>query len=890
MSKNNAEIVMIGFGWVGQANAIALNKMGYSVSAYDPGKPDNYYTDHLDEYPKIERLSSPLEKDSENTWYMVTVGDIVSEEGVQDISLIKTALDSLKEAKGKVILRSTILPQKLASLDFDIYMPEFLHEKYAVEECFHPHLFIIGTREDVKYPDFLKQLEKHSYKKFKGTPEEASYIKYLSNIWNSVRIAFVNEFGDGVVTPAGVDSVQNIEKVLNFLFEGQSYLKYGKGFKGHCLPKDVRAFARAYKDARKNNAILEATYASNKIHMKAEEILPEWYSMWDFKEGKNRHIGRIWQNLNDKRAVQKIRKPFRFIVDGISKVVPAKSLEKTKKIWNEKGNENPDYYSNFYKHFDKDISSSQALSEGKADYARLVLADPLLRVSLGEMQNKRVLDFGCGVGRITESFANDFGEVEGVDIAPSMLLEAGNRLKKVENVMFVEIDGEHLPYKDNYFDFIFSNLTLQHVPGYDSLEIILEEMYRTLSHSGIAKIQLGTGRGYKKWHWAAGVTYPIEEAEALAREIGFEIVDRQIENIDHFWLTLRKEGGGTRVSGKETPNLKDDKKSKGNKKLTITGGSGYVGSRVANRLTEEGWDITVIDKATPKERNTELDSSVKFEHVYISLENYDAVKKALEGAEVVLHLAADIGPINYMLEKQADIMYNNMEADTALYRALEEVGARSIIYSSSSMIYQHTPRYPYKEEDASSILPPTNVYGFSKLAGEYFCKSYSSQYGMNYTILRYHNIYGPGEDSKGSTPGDIHVIPALCEKVNNGQYPLEFLGNPEATRPFTFIDDAVEATIKIIEKVHENNNTVINTDFNIGNKGHITILELGKLIWEKFGDDRPFKYTAKESKASKHSSFRREVDVSKVKNAVGWEATTPLDKGLDVTMEWIKSR
>ena len=176
MPQNNEKIVVIGFGWVGQANALSLRLMGYDVSVYDPGDPEHHY-DHPDEYESISRLKDPLQNDSENTWYIVTVGDRVSEDGVQDISLIRSALDSLKQAKGKTILRSTILPEKLGSLDFDIYFPEFLHEKFAVQECLEPYLFVVGIREDIRFPSFLDEWSKRSYKVFRGTPEEASYIK-----------------------------------------------------------------------------------------------------------------------------------------------------------------------------------------------------------------------------------------------------------------------------------------------------------------------------------------------------------------------------------------------------------------------------------------------------------------------------------------------------------------------------------------------------------------------------------------------------------------------------------------------------------------------------------------------------------------------------------------
>lgn len=204
------------------------------------------------------------------------------------------------------------------------------------------------------------------------------------------------------------------------------------------------------------------------------------------------------------------------------------------------------------------------------------------------------------------------------------------------------------------------------------------------------------------------------------------------------------------------------------------------------------------------------------------------------------------------------------------------------------MVFQHATHYPYKEEDLPKVNPPTNIYGLSKLVGEYFCKAYQAQYGLPYVIIRYHNIYGPGEDSKGETPGDIHVIPALIEKVLSGQYPLELLGDPAATRPFTYVDDAVEATVRIVEEAVKENPQVLNNDFNIGVREATKILDLAELIWKILGDNRPFKFAAKETKAV--TALHREMDPTKIEKIIGWKAHTSLEEGIKKTAEWIKTR
>jgi nucleoside-diphosphate-sugar epimerase len=322
------------------------------------------------------------------------------------------------------------------------------------------------------------------------------------------------------------------------------------------------------------------------------------------------------------------------------------------------------------------------------------------------------------------------------------------------------------------------------------------------------------------------------------------------------------------------------------KTILITGGTGYVGSRVAEALNAAGEKVVVVDIATPEGRGISFSPGIEFRHHDLRIPS--EALKGIAGADMVLHLAADIGSLTYMHDHQAEILTNNSAIDAAVYPALLANKIPRVVYSSSSMVFQYPPQFPYTESDIGKIRPPSNVYGFAKLGGEYFCRSYAQQFGLEYTIIRYHNIYGPGEDSKGSTPGDIHVIPALLQKVLGGQYPLEFLGNPEATRPFTYVDDAVVATADIVMRVARGDEAVKNNDFNIGNDKYYTILELGKTIWEKYGDGRPFEYKVIETKAD--TALRREVDIAKIRETLGWSPKIGLEEGLEPVAKWIRER
>jgi UDP-glucose 4-epimerase len=322
------------------------------------------------------------------------------------------------------------------------------------------------------------------------------------------------------------------------------------------------------------------------------------------------------------------------------------------------------------------------------------------------------------------------------------------------------------------------------------------------------------------------------------------------------------------------------------KKILITGGCGYVGSRVALELARRKNPVIVCDIISPGRRGITFPPEVEYRQVDLRIP--EDAEKALAGSEVVLHLAADIGSLNYMRDYQADIIKNNAAVDAAVYPALIANNVKWVVYASSSMVFQGAKSYPYTEGDLKNIPPPTNVYGFSKLVGEYFCRAFSAQYGISYTVIRYHNIYGPGEDSKGATPGDIHVIPALLEKVYKGQYPLEILGDPNATRPFTFVDDAVDATVRTILAAKNSDERIRNEDLNIGNDISLTIGKLGEKIWSLFGDGRPFKYVQVASNAD--TAVRREVDIRKIREVLNWKPKTPLEDGLRATWEWISTR
>ena len=296
------QYVIVGFGWVGQANALAIKMLGLDVSYFDLSTPPRHYPQYAHVYDSLTRLTDIKSKDSVKTWYIVCVGDKVSDEGVQDISHIKNALDSLSDVEGEIILRSTILPDLLDTLQFNYYMPEFLHEQKAVEESLDPHFFVVGDMAGNRpWPSLFPIWRARSRKVFQGTPREASFIKYLSNIWNATRIAFVNEFGDAIGRPSDKAHLQEIERITDFLFDRGNYMRYGRAFGGHCLPKDTRAFRSWYEKRGVRLPLVAGVYQANTQHEKLQEtfpLMPEWYSQWSESNGSGRRaLQQLWHSI-----------------------------------------------------------------------------------------------------------------------------------------------------------------------------------------------------------------------------------------------------------------------------------------------------------------------------------------------------------------------------------------------------------------------------------------------------------------------------------------------------------------------------------------------------------------------------------------------------------------
>lgn len=314
------------------------------------------------------------------------------------------------------------------------------------------------------------------------------------------------------------------------------------------------------------------------------------------------------------------------------------------------------------------------------------------------------------------------------------------------------------------------------------------------------------------------------------------------------------------------------------KNVIVTGGEGFIGSYVTSQLLDNGYHVRVLDnysKPHPK-----LKKNKDIESIKIDLRDKKNSRKYFKGFDKCIHLAALIGGIGYFHKFQAEILSENNKIYSTVFELCAEFNYKKIVYISSSMVFESTKSFPSKEEDLSKIPMPKTSYGFSKLIGEIYCKSFFEQFGLPYMIVRPFNAYGINEYPE-DTVGMSHVIPDLIYKILKRQYPLEILGNGNQTRSFTHVSDIARGIILSLES------ELINENFNLGSNKETKILDLARLLFELSLHKKEFKYKLVEG--FEHDVKKRIPDANKAKKILKWEPVVELKDALPEIIAWIKN-
>jgi UDP-glucose 4-epimerase len=304
-------------------------------------------------------------------------------------------------------------------------------------------------------------------------------------------------------------------------------------------------------------------------------------------------------------------------------------------------------------------------------------------------------------------------------------------------------------------------------------------------------------------------------------------------------------------------------------KVLVTGGAGFIGSHLVDRLVLEGHEAVVVDNlATGKRKN--INRAARFYKSDIQSWRLERVFRN-ERPNVVMHLAAQMDVRKSVEDPMFDAQVNVLGTLNVLQQAVKH-GVRKVIFSSSGgAIYGDQEIYPAPE---THLMKPLSPYGLSKLCGEQYLFYFQRVSGVQAVSLRYANVYGPRQDPEG----EAGVVAIFIQKLLNNEQAV-INGNGRQTRDFVFVDDVVEANLAMMGQ--ETQGT-----YNVGTGVETSINDLFRILVQHTGS------TCKEihGPAKKGEQARSVIDSTKLRQDVSWEPKADLSEGLKKTVEYFRER
>jgi UDP-glucose 4-epimerase len=304
-------------------------------------------------------------------------------------------------------------------------------------------------------------------------------------------------------------------------------------------------------------------------------------------------------------------------------------------------------------------------------------------------------------------------------------------------------------------------------------------------------------------------------------------------------------------------------------KVLVTGGAGFIGSHLVDRLVQEGHEVIVVDNlSTGKRRN--LNRAARFYKLDIQGWRLERVFRN-ERPNVVMHLAAQMDVRKSVQDPIFDAQVNILGTLNVLEQSVKH-GVRKVVFSSSGgAIYGEQDVYPAPETHSTRPLSP---YGLSKLCGEQYLSYFQRVGGLQVVSLRYANVYGPRQDPEG----EAGVVAIFIQKLLNNEQPV-INGNGRQTRDFVFVEDVVEANLAVMGQETEG-------VYNVGTGVETSINDLFRILVQHTGS------TCKEvhGPAKKGEQARSVVDSSKLRQEMSWEPKMNLTDGLKRTVEYFRER
>lgn len=303
----------------------------------------------------------------------------------------------------------------------------------------------------------------------------------------------------------------------------------------------------------------------------------------------------------------------------------------------------------------------------------------------------------------------------------------------------------------------------------------------------------------------------------------------------------------------------------------VTGGSGFIGSHLCERLLNDGYDVLCIDNyySSTKDNIAHLLDNPRFEVM-----RHDVTFPLYVEVDEIYHLACPASPVHY----QRDPVQTTK---TAVHGSINMLGlakrtGAKILLTSTSEVYGDPLIHPQTEEYWGNVNPigPRACYDEGKRAAETLFFDYHRQHQLKIKVVRLFNTYGPRMH-----PYDGRVVSNFVVSALNGE-PLTVYGEGQQTRSFCYIDDLVNGLISMM-----NSDDSVTGPINLGNPGEFTIAQLADLVISQTGTTSGITYMP----LPQDDPVRRQPDISKAKKTLGWEPTIPLAEGLARTVEFFRS-
>ena len=306
----------------------------------------------------------------------------------------------------------------------------------------------------------------------------------------------------------------------------------------------------------------------------------------------------------------------------------------------------------------------------------------------------------------------------------------------------------------------------------------------------------------------------------------------------------------------------------GSKTALVTGGAGFIGSHIVDRLINDGYRVAVVDNlSTGKLKN--VNSSAVFYHQDITHPSlHDVFRRELP--DIVFHLAAQIS-VNESSKNPLKDGETNVIGTLRLLESVRRSGVKKIVYSSTGGALYGDPVENPCSEDAPII--PLAPYGMSKFLGEKYVELYHRLHQVNYTILRYGNVYGPRQDSHG----EAGVVAIFSQSMCDGKQP-NIYGTGDQERDFVYVDDIVNANVLAIEDGDA-------TTYNIGSGIGTSINNVFSILKRITN----YKWDAEHMQAKPGEVFKISLSSAKALDELKWSPQVNLDDGLLKTVEFINS-